>query len=484
MRTHLFNVLLASSVAIVFVVAGCGEQPKAIPPKKLPKSKGRFGAQLMHSDFSLPAPSPDLMASSRVRPPALSFNEQQNVAWRAPLFGDGSSRPLTQRQQVFLTAVSPLVENANADSSMQESLLHLFCFERATGAPQWRRDIVAQTPMPTCSSPVTDGNLIFAAFGASGVFAFDFAGALRWEASLGTIEESGDRGQVAQQRSLGQPATPIALHKNLLIVNASKLDHAIVALEKSTGTLAWTISGVGESSCAPVFAQLSDGSTEMLLFTEGFLKGLDPETGKEIWRCAGFANNGSAQPFVSNDVCYCTGADGELTAIKLGGRGDVSSTHRLWSVDGKSKSATPHLLNGFLYLMADDGHWQCFEARSGKRIAKVKTASNVPLVSEPLLLNSHFYLSTADAGVLIYEANSQLNEVSQNQVTPQPDTAPSLAVSVNRLFLRTDAALYAIEDLEQSDDEATPEAASTAQVSNEQTIVETDPGEPIVPTQR
>ena len=71
----------------------------------------------------------------------------------------------------------------------------VLCFDRATGEKLWER--VAREERPhqgvepsnsfSSGSPVTDGERIYASFGSSGLYCYDFEGNLIWEKDLGKV---------------------------------------------------------------------------------------------------------------------------------------------------------------------------------------------------------------------------------------------------------------------------------------------------------
>src|SRR5215208_2189002 len=96
---------------------------------------------------------------------------------------------------------------------------------------------------------------------------------------------------------------------------------------------------------------------------------LDPKTGREIWRVKYNGYSVVPRPVYANGVVYLsTGYDvPALYAIKTNGKGDVTNTHVAWTAKtGAPRNASPLLVDGALYLAADDGTVTCLEAATGK----------------------------------------------------------------------------------------------------------------------
>ena len=78
--------------------------------------------------------------------------------------------------------------------------------------------------------------------------------------------------------------------------------------------------------------------------------GHDPASGKELWRMDGLnpENNPNyriiASPLVVRDMVIAPTRERPMLAIKAGGSGDVTATHRLWSFNNgptcRPRSAT------------------------------------------------------------------------------------------------------------------------------------------------
>jgi outer membrane protein assembly factor BamB len=119
---------------------------------------------------------------------------------------------------------------------MENLKRHLIRIDRDTGKTVWSQVIPGELPEDpyrgfiaehgyASHTPVSDGERVFAFLGKSGVLAFDMEGKKLWRTNVG--KESGSQ-------RWGPAASPI-LHKNLVIVNASEENEAIVALDKATG---------------------------------------------------------------------------------------------------------------------------------------------------------------------------------------------------------------------------------------------------------
>jgi outer membrane protein assembly factor BamB len=131
-----------------------------------------------------------------------TWSATQNVRWKVPLPEPGNSTPIIWGDHVFLTQ--------SLDGGKRRAVLAL---DRADGKQLWQQAVPCavketthrQNP-PCSSSPVTDGQAVYASFASAGVVAYDFSGKQLWHRDLGPV-----------QHVFGNGSSP-ALYKDLLIV--------------------------------------------------------------------------------------------------------------------------------------------------------------------------------------------------------------------------------------------------------------------------
>ncbi len=100
--------------------------------------------------------------------------------------------------------------------------------------------------------------------------------------------------------------------------------------------------------------------------------GHDLASGKEVWRADGLnpRNDGNyrvvASPVVHGDMIFAPSRERPLLALKPGGKGDVTSTHVLWSFNQGPDVPTPVSDGTYLYSINDRGIMYCLEAKTGQ----------------------------------------------------------------------------------------------------------------------
>ena len=371
----------------------------------------------------------------------VSWSRAANIRWKAPLPAPGNSTPIVLKDRVFVTQA--------LDGGKRRALI---AFQRADGTKLWQQEVpcsVAETTHkqnPPCSaSPVTDGTAIYAYFASAGVVAFDWNGKKLWERDLGPL-----------LHKWGNGPSPI-LYKDLLIIFHSPGEPTfLTALDKHTGKTVWRKEETGINS--PVFGSWStpvvvhvDGRDELILPLpgdsvggEGEFKGYDPATGKELWNCKGLGNEIYAMPIVSaNVVVGISGHNGPLLAVRPGGNGDVTATHRLWRQAGKNpqRVGSGVIHEGRLYIANAPGSVECLDLKSGQPIWKENLEGN--LWGSMFLADGKIYVTSLEGTTYVLAAAPKFQLLARNEIG-EPVYA-ALAASDGDIYLRTYQHLYCIK---------------------------------------
>ncbi len=374
------------------------------------------------------------------------WSDNEGIIWKSELPGRGSSSPIVVGDRVFVTAYSGYGMSPTDRGKVGFLRYHLICKDRRTGQTIWQRNIkgsmLTQYLNDTVlghgfasNTPVSDGEMVYLFCGCTGVFAFDLDGNLAWEQNVGT-----------QFYFFGSSASPV-VYNDLLIVNASVENKTIYAFDKKTGQGVWKIDDIDRCYSLPVFGQAPDGSTEMVVVEEDLVHGYDPETGQELWSCEGIHNYIIAVPIIQDGICYCNGGlERQMMAIKLGGRGDVTESHKVWEVPFGGNVGSPVLYNDVLFVADDNGIMGSYDSKTGQRLKRQRTGTKDPRIyASPLLVGDRIYLPLQDEGVLIVEANPEMEIIQRNKF--EEDESPihgSIAPNGDRMFIRTDKFLYCI----------------------------------------
>jgi outer membrane protein assembly factor BamB len=382
---------------------------------------------------------------SEVKGLPVTWSAKENVVWKAELPGPGSSSPIILGSRVFLTCYSGYNVPREPRGDMDRLKLHVVCLDRDNGKINWNREVAPKLPEQATireehgyatSTPVADGECVYCFFGKSGVFAFDFAGKQLWQADVG-----------AGLSGWGSASSPI-LFGDLVIVNASVESESLVALDKKTGKEKWRVKGIKESWNTPLIVTNKDGKTELVVAILGKILSFDPATGEQIWNCATDIGWYMVPSLVAYDgVVYCIGGrSGGSLAVRTGGKGDVTNTHRLWTGKKGSNVSSPILHEGHLYWMHDNlGIAYCAEAKTGKIVYEVRVEGNVGQVyASPVMADGKLYYISRAGRVFVVAADPKYELLGVNDLRDAIKFNASPAITENRLYLRSDRFLYCV----------------------------------------
>jgi len=386
---------------------------------------------------------------------ALTWSETENLAWKTPLPGPGSSSPIVFGDRVYVTCYSGYGLDPNEPGDPNNLKRHLVCIRATDGELLWDTAVPAAQPEDlyrgmlrehgyASQTPVTDGQRIFTFFGKTGVLAFDPNGRQLWQTGLGADTD---------QKRWGA-ATSLALYKDLVFVNAWDESKALYALDARTGREVWKkdSSKTGLSFSTPVVAGQGDGSAELVVSVPSVVWGLDPLTGRELWFArTGIDDDMIPSPVVVDGVAYIHGGGprqhGSL-AVRLGGRGDVTDTHIVWSSKDVASPPSPVIVDGLMYWVDAYGQACCVETATGelRYREKLPVVERFAVYASAVAAEGRIYVVTRKGGAFVLPAKPEFQILACNRFASDPsDFNASPAISNQRLFLRSNRFLYCIQ---------------------------------------
>jgi outer membrane protein assembly factor BamB len=96
-----------------------------------------------------------------------------------------------------------------------------------------------------------------------------------------------------------------------------------------------------------------------------------------------------------------------------------------------------------VYLCRENGVLVCVDAKSGQQLYEERTVSDRHRAS-PIYAAGHLYLTARKGTITVVKAGPKFEQVAVNDLA-EPTTA-SPVISQGRIYVRTFAALYAIEE--------------------------------------
>lgn len=377
----------------------------------------------------------------------IHWSDDQNIAWKTSLPGRGASSPIVFGDRIFVTAFTGYGLSAEEPGDKGDLRLHVICLDRATGSVLWNKSIPGSEHTQTMTNrvadhglatatPVADGKAVYAFFGVSGVVAIDWDGNLLWQAAVGT----GTKG-------FGSASSPV-LFEDLLIVNASVESSTVFAFDKKTGRVVWKIDEINSAWTSPCIAEAPGGQWELVINQKDLIYGFEPHTGEKLWECVGIDDYVVPVPISHEGIIYCLGGrKNRCIAVRLGGRGDVTDTHKLWESNIGANVTSPVYHDGYLYWASDKGIATCLDAKTGKDMFRERLPTRGRVYASVVRAADKLYMTTRDQGILVLKAAPSYQELARNTIASDANMFnASPAISGNQLLLRSDSFLYCISN--------------------------------------
>jgi outer membrane protein assembly factor BamB len=173
----------------------------------------------------------------------------------------------------------------------------------------------------------------------------------------------------------------------------------------------------------------------------------DPDAGKELWRCNGNLYEVIPTPVVGYGMLFCSsGRAGPTLAIRPGGRGDVSSSHVVWSSPrGSPFVPSPILYGEYLYMVNDMASIvTCFEAATGKVMfqGRLGVAQREGFSASPVAVDGKVFFTNDDGETFVLRAGPKFELLHVNQIGEPTLASPALVDG--HWYIRTDSHLIAI----------------------------------------
>ena len=360
---------------------------------------------------------------------------EADFLWRVPVAGSGHGQPVIWGDRLFQpTATANGAERA------------LVCYDKRDGRELWKKTFAL--PMARLgnkntgyanASPAVDAQRVIACFASPEhywVRAFAHDGKELWARDLGPF--------LAQH---GHGASPIIVGDTVIVTNDQDGESFVTALKAATGEPVWTSPrkpgrnpNIAAAYATPVLHTPAGGKPELLLTSHSHgLSGLDLATGKLNWEAPVFDKRMVASAIVAGDLAIGScgsgaGTGNYLTAVKLGGQGDVSKTHVAYTL----KKATPYVptplyRDGTVYLISDAGIASAIEAATGREIWSERLRAE--FFGSPVLIDGKIYAATVKGEMVVLATGGSFAELARNPLGEGSNSTP--CVDGGRIYLKT-----------------------------------------------
>jgi outer membrane protein assembly factor BamB len=375
----------------------------------------------------------------------------ENILWRAPLPGLGSSTPAVWGDSVVLTCG---IDGQDA----------VVCLDRA-GRQRWRQDLGPERSgkhkkaTGSNPSPVTDGSHVWVYFKSGRLACLTLAeGRPVWETNL--------QERFAEDTLWWDLGTsPVLTEKAVLVAVMQSGPSYLAAFERDTGKLLWkhdrTLAApeeAAQSYSTPLVLAGDPARGEpaevLVVLGADHVTAHDAADGRELWRVGGLNPAGDrffrsiASPVAVDDLIIAPYARGStLTAIRRGGVGDVTASHVAWvRKDLGADVPTPAALPGRVVVCTDKGTVACLDAATGRTIWQEELPKNRNAFSaSPVIVDGRVIVTREDGAswVLAVPAAGAAATVAGTGSLDEMTVATPVCLD-GRIYLRTHDSLWCI----------------------------------------
>jgi len=373
----------------------------------------------------------------------LKWTSTSNVTWKLPLPEWSGATPIIWGNSIFLNVA-------------EGSALSLWCVDRKGPTVLWKAPLGGgnhreQKQNMSSPSPVTDGTHVYVMTGTGILKGFDFKGNALWSRDI--QREYGRFGL-----NWGYASSPL-LHDDGLFVEVLHGMHTddpsyLLRIDKNTGKTVWKVErpteALSESPDAYTTpALLQYGTTTEIVVSGGdVVTGHDPATGKELWRLNGLNPHNDtsyrivASPVVAGGLIIAPSRVNPVIAIRPGGRGDVSQSHKVWQFTRGPDVPTPVSDGTHVFIVTDSGIVYALNAKTGAVVWGPTRLKSGTYSASPVLADGRVYVTSEDGLTSVFAAGPAYELLAENPLDDYTLSSP--AVSEGQIFIRTAKHLFAI----------------------------------------
>lgn len=396
----------------------------------------------------------------------LSWDTQQNVAWKTSIPGRGWSSPVIWGDKVFITSVINTDKSEDPKKGLyfggerpfapkDKHRWMVYCLDAASGKTLWESQAHEGIPATglhikntyASETPVVDSERVYAYFGNVGLFCYDLSGKPLWSRTWKSAKTFA---------GWGTAASPAVYKDRLFLVNDNLDQSFLEALDVKTGKTVWRVERDEKSNWATPFVWVNEQRVELVTCGSNRVRSYDLD-GKLLWELKGMSKIAIPTPvarhgllFVSSG--YVLDSQRPLYAIRPGATGDItlkdgesSNKFIAWSHKlAGPYNPSPLVYGDYLYVLYDRGILACFDAGTGKAIYEKQRLSPEAneFTSSPWAYSGKIFCQSEDGDVFVVEAGPHFKLAGRNKLDDMCMATPAIASGA--LYIRTLTQLYKI----------------------------------------
>ncbi|GAH46969.1 unnamed protein product, partial [marine sediment metagenome] len=242
-------------------------------------------------------------------------------------------------------------------------------------------------------------------------------------------------------------SSSLAFHKDTVIFQfdqgswAEDELSALLGLDGATGSIIWrTGRPVGATWSSPVLVN-TDGGTLLVTTGDPWVIAYEAASGLEIWRASGLAGDIGPSAVYADGKVFVTNETAKVMAIRVGGEGDVTKTHVVWTSDEATSDASSPVCDGKLFLQANGtGDVSCFDAVAGKLLWEKSFACG--FWASPTLVGDVVYLPGDDGKTRLIRLAGRYDLLGENDLGEAVCATP--AFCDGKIYIRGGKHLFCV----------------------------------------
>jgi outer membrane protein assembly factor BamB len=434
-------------------------------------------------------PDRNMVSAMKGLPTAWDIKTKKNVKWVADVGSQTYGNTVVSGGYVIVGTNNEAMKDPNIKGDKGI----LIAFRESDGQFMWQavHDKLAQgraNDWPfqgICSSPLIENGIVYYVSNRGEVMAVDLDGfrdgkndgpvtneKLTREVDADIIWRYDMMEELGVMQHNMANSSPVAFENLILVSTSNGQDEShvnvpsprspsLIAIDKTTGKIAWEDQGVGENILhgqwsSPAVGKIGDTMQVVVGQGDGYVRGFDVKTGKRLWEFdlnpkdsvwPKTRNEVISTPIIQNNIVYiANGQDpehgegvGHLYAIDATKRGDLTETGRLWHyTDIRRSISTGALHNGILFYSDFSGFLHAVDAKTGKQIWKHDMFAAI--WGSPIVIDGKVYLGDEDGDVTVLNADRTMKVLAENNMgssvysTPVPANGALFIVNRNQLF--------------------------------------------------
>ena len=150
-------------------------------------------------------------------------------------------------------------------------------------------------------------------------------------------------------------------------------------------------------------------------------------------------------PIVIDGVVYATSRRNPILALKAGGEGDISASHRVWTFEGAGAPDVPSAVSdGRHFFMIDDrSRATCLDAGSGEVLWSPERLAQGSVSASLVIADGKLYALNQNEVTTVLKASPEFEVLATNELDGGY-TLSSLTIAEGRIYIRMETHLYCI----------------------------------------